>query len=591
MTSRPRPNREVWGRFVAAFFVSSFLLLGTSALIYRGASLHRDDMVRDAETHAVEMRHRALSDFLRGTMSDLELFSDLYGVRAFEAAVPGWSEDLAEEAVAFLRERQAYDQVLVVDGSGTEVMRMERDASGSPIPVRPRAIPAGDLGGSQTQIAQDTIALAPLALATRSGVPQSPPKPVLSAGVGLWEDGLYRGAVYVDVLASALLREFDQAHPESESESMLVDAAGYWMRGTSPTTEWGDLVPGRSSTAFAHAFPGEWRTILASDQGQFETAEGLFTHSAIDPRAEMTAATPASLALLGTPEGSLDVWRVVSRVPRSVLLATRYVGLGALVISDALGVLVLAAGSWILAQRTTRARRFRTHVVAENAALSSTLGRYLPKVVAARHRGASADLGGESRFVAVLFADIRGFTRFSESRSPDHVVATLNRALSEITAPVLRHSGVLDKYIGDGLLAFFEPPGSHEEAAQSAVAAAREMQAAFTTLQRDTDNAALCELGLGIGINAGPVIVGNIGSKEIMDYTVIGDAVNVAARLQAMAEPGQILVTDAIYKLMPENMTVEAATPLILRGRQQAVHVYRLCANHPGDSATQPEFP
>ncbi len=577
MTTRPRPNRDVWIRFAVAFAVSSSLLLGASFLIYKSASLHRDAMVRDDEAHAVEMRRRAVSDFVRGTVSDLALFSDLYGVRAFESAAPSWGEDLAAEAVAFLRERTAYDQVVVVGAVGAEALRVQRDADGTPVLQSLDSYPVDVPAAARAQIAQDGIAFSSFALATHDGAQDVPPTPVLSVGIGLWEDGAYEGAVYVDVLASALLRDFDQAHPQSDSESMLVDAGGYWMRGTDPAAEWGSLS-GRTA-AFATTFPDEWRRITAFSNGQFETQEGLFTYSSIYPLTEMTnaaAGLPALPALEGAPKTDADVWHIVSHVPISTLLATRYFGLSALLIFDLLAVLLLAGVSWFVVQRTTRARQFRTRVVAENVALSSTIGRYLPKI-AARLRGDSsrlAHLGGESRFVAVLFADIRGFTRFSESHSPADVVATLNRALSEITAPVFRHHGILDKYIGDGLLAFFEPLGSHEEAAESALAAAREMQTAFASLQGD--GAALCELGLGIGINAGPVIVGNIGSEKFMDYTVIGDAVNVAARLQAVAEPGQILVTDTIYELLNENLAVESVAPLTLRGRQQAVRVYRL---------------
>lgn len=577
MTGRPRPNRDVWIRFAVAFVVSSSLLLGASFLIYRSASLHRDAMVRDDEAHAIEMRRRAVSDFLRSTMSDLALFSDLYGVGAFEASAPGWSEDLAAEAIAFLRERTAYDQVVVVDALGAEVLRVERDVRGIPVLRSLDPYPVDVPTEAQSQIARDGIAFSPFALATHDGTAESSPTPVLSVGIGLWQDGAYKGAVYVDVLASALLREFDQAHPQSGSESMLVDAAGYWMRGSDPASEWGSLS-GRPVAAFATAFPNEWRRITASDNAQFETAGGLFTYSSIHPLAEMTnaaAGLPALLASASAPETGLDVWHIVSHVPISTLLATRYFGLSALLIFDLLAILLLAGVSWFVVQRTTRARQFRTRVVAENVALFSAIGRYIPKIAARLRSDSSrlARLGGESRFVAVLFADIRGFTRFSESHSPDDVVATLNRALSEITAPLLRHNGVLDKYIGDGLLAFFEPRGSRAEAAQGAVAAAREMQTAFTALQGD--GAALCELGLGVGINAGPVIVGNIGSEEFMDYTVIGDAVNVAARLQAMAGPGQILVTEAVYELVRGGLPVEATAPLFLRGRREPVNVYR----------------
>lgn len=576
MPNGTRPDREMWVRFAAAFFLSSFLLLGTSTLIYRSASRHRDLMIGDAESHAVGMRLRAVGDFLSRTMSDLELLCRLHGVRAFEATAPDWRDDLAQEALAFLSERPAYDQVLIVDASGAGVVRVQRDEDGLPSLASAFAGSAPDSAESRGPVAQGTVALAPFALAHRNGVPEAPPKPIFSVGIGLWLDSQYSGAIYLDVLGSALLREFDRAHPESESESMFVDAAGDWMRSIDPATEWGSLVPGRRSVTFASAFPDEWRRMISSDRGQFETAEGLFTYSSVDPLAELASAAGISLANAPGAQTSRGVWRVVSRVPRPALLATRYVGLGGLLLSNAVGVAALALGSWILAQKTLRARRFRTHVVAENAALSSTLGRYVPKVLVARRRGDSDGLGGESRFVAVLFADIRGFTRFSESRAPRDVVTMLNHALSEITTPVLRHNGILDKYVGDGLLAFFEPFSNQQDAVRSAVAAAREMQRAFANLQREEPGAGLGELGLGIGINAGRVVVGNIGSEEIMDYTVIGDAVNVAARLQAVAESGQILVTEAVYELVHGGLHVEAADPLLLRGRREPVDVYRL---------------
>ena len=579
-----RADRETVTRFLAAFVLASCLLLGISVLVYRSASQHRDAMVRDAETHAVQMRQRAISAFLHATMSDLELFVDLNGIRDFEAASSGWRDTLLQESLAFLLERGSYDQVAVADASGAEVVHVGRDATGVPASVPPDVITAGDLARQQPVAAEGSVTFIPFALATRNGQPESPPKPVIGVGIGLWQNGRYVGAVYFDVLAAALLREFDQAHPESDSDSMLVDAPGYWMRGGSPDAEWGDLISGRRGAAFSYAFPDEWRRVAASDQGQFETADGLFTYVSIRPLAELTAADtddPSEPVAPGVsaPTSDPTAWRIVSHVPVTTLLEARYVGLTGLILADALGVLALALGSWILMERTTRARQFRTHVVAENAALSSTLGRYLPKLVSARLRGNPphlAGLGGESRFVAVLFADIRGFTRFSESRSPHDVVATLNRALAEITAPLLRHNGILDKYTGDGLLAFFEPFGSQEAAARNAVAAAREMQSAFKALQRDSADPALAELGLGVGINAGRVIVGNIGSEEFMDYTVIGDAVNVAARLQAMAEAGQILVTDTIYDLTRGQLSVESVSPLSLRGRQEQVRVYRL---------------
>ncbi len=543
-------------------------------------------MLREAELHAVEMRVRALSDVFRAAVSDLSLFAELNDTQNFVAEdTPTHRDDLTREALAFLGERQAYDAVRVVDSTGRDVVRVQRDETGSPAVVM--SVPSGSDGADTEAIPASFgggIYLAPFRLASRDGAIESPPKPVLAVGIELWQDGRPAGAVIVDVLATSFLRSFDQAHPEAESRSMLVSEAGYWIRGSDSSAEWGDLLADRRDLSFATAFPREWERISSDYLGQFETPNGLFTYSTIRPLDEIRSAvtTPSPATADSVPPGSAadpDAWRVVSYVPRAGLAMTRYVGLNELIVSDALGVLLLAAGFWVMARRTTHARLFRTRVVAENALLSSTLGRYLPKVVAARLRGESsrlARLGGESRFVAVLFADIRGFTRFAETRSPHDVVVSLNLALSAITAPVIRHRGVLDKYIGDGLLAFFESTSDPEDAARNAVNAAREMQAAFAQLRRDTEGDDLGELGLGVGINAGRVILGNIGSEDVMDYTVIGDPVNVAARLQAAAESGQILLTDEVCALIRAELTVESMPPLAVRGRLRAVSVYRL---------------
>ena len=549
-------------------------------------------MLREAELHAVEMRVRALSDVFHATVSDLLLLAELNDTQIFVAEdTPPHREDLTREALAFLREREAYDAVRVVDAAGRNVVNVQRDEAGRP------AVVASDPSGSEGTDALVVPAafgggvyLAPFRLASGDGAIESPPKPVLAVGIELLQDSRSAGAVIVDVLATSFLRSFDQAHPEAESRSLLVSGDGYWIRGTDSSEEWGNLLTDRRGLAFATAFPREWGRISSDYVGQFETPQGLFTYSTIRPLDEirsavMSASPEASDASLVGSAADPDAWRVVSYVPSAGLARTRYVGLSELVVSDALGVLLLAAGFWVMVRRSTHARLFRTRVVAENALLSSTLGRYLPKVVAARLRGDSARLarlGGESRFVAVLFADIRGFTRFAETRSPHDVVASLNLALSAITAPVTRYHGVLDKYVGDGLLAFFEATSDPEGAARNAINAARDMQTAFAQLLRDAEEDTLGGLGLGVGINAGRVIVGNIGSEDVMDYTVIGDPVNVAARLQAAAESGEILLTGEVRELMVDEVAVESMPPLTVRGRLQSVSVYRLVETGPG---------
>jgi adenylate cyclase len=181
-------------------------------------------------------------------------------------------------------------------------------------------------------------------------------------------------------------------------------------------------------------------------------------------------------------------------------------------------------------------------------------------------------LGGEARLVTVLFADIRGFTRFTEDHSAPEVVETLNRIFRALSHVVFAHRGTFDKYLGDGLMAFYGAPIAGEDDARRAVETAIEMQLRFHEVAEEF-GVAMQGLGLGIGIHSGEAIVGNIGSDRVMDYTVIGDTVNIAKRLQEVALAGQTLVSQATL-LMAPGIAARQLEPLELPGRQEPVLAY-----------------
>lgn len=147
-----------------------------------------------------------------------------------------------------------------------------------------------------------------------------------------------------------------------------------------------------------------------------------------------------------------------------------------------------------------------------------------------------AGLGGVRRDVTVLFSDVRGFTAYSDHHSPEEVVTILNRHLSAMTQIIFAHGGMLDKYIGDAIMAVFGAPLPTEDHPRQAVEAGLAMLEANRRLCREWEAAGLDQLKIGVGINTGAAIVGNIGSSERMDYTVIGGAVNLASRLESMTK-------------------------------------------------------
>lgn len=187
-------------------------------------------------------------------------------------------------------------------------------------------------------------------------------------------------------------------------------------------------------------------------------------------------------------------------------------------------------------------------------------------------------LTGEKREVTLLFMDVRDFTGLAESLPPEKVVGILNEVLGRCADAVLTCGGTLDKFLGDGLMAVFGAPVQREDDALRAVQAARMMMEAVEGYVRDSRVSAHPlprDVELGIGINSGAVVVGNIGSAQRTEYTCIGDAVNVASRLCALAGVGEILIGERTAELVGAH-ELESLPPVRLKGKARMVPLFRL---------------
>lgn len=226
-----------------------------------------------------------------------------------------------------------------------------------------------------------------------------------------------------------------------------------------------------------------------------------------------------------------------------------------------------------------RIKHLHDELETKNELLFKILNRYVAHEVSSlilddpeRH----LKLGGENRKVTVLFADIRGFTKFSETHSPTRVVEILNTIFSELTQVVFKWKGTFDKYLGDAVMAFYGAPVSYKDDTWRAIQTAWELRQVFADLARSWKDDELADLGLGIGLHSGEVVVGNIGSERMMDYTVIGDTANVARRLQEMATKEQILISEAIYSELGDRLQVVRLPPQHVHGRQEPIVCYEI---------------
>ena len=212
----------------------------------------------------------------------------------------------------------------------------------------------------------------------------------------------------------------------------------------------------------------------------------------------------------------------------------------------------------------------------------NAFARFVPEGVVTQVLAQAGDglrLGGRSVLCTILFSDIRGFTTLSETRSAEEVIDFLNHYLTEMTDAVLNNGGTLVSYSGDGILACFGAPIEQEDHADRAVASAREMiekrlPAVNEWLRGQGQD---IEMKIGIGINSGETMVGNVGSERRLEYTTIGDTVNTASRLEGMTKgtPYSIFLADSTRELMgqqPEDMTF--VDELAVRGRAASVKVW-----------------
>lgn len=227
-----------------------------------------------------------------------------------------------------------------------------------------------------------------------------------------------------------------------------------------------------------------------------------------------------------------------------------------------------------------RVKRLYDEIESKNILLNEILTRYVSKEVSQSilsNPDKYLKLGGEAREVTILFADIRGFTKFSERHSAHEVVEVLNQFFSELVKVVFRYNGTFDKYMGDCIMAFYGAPIQYEDDVLRAIQTAIEMQRVFHQKEGkllEKFNGA--KLGLGIGINTGEVIVGNIGSETFMDYTVVGDQVNIAKRLEEMTQSGQILISQVTYERIKDIITVTKIPDQHLKGKSKKLDLYQV---------------
>jgi adenylate cyclase len=235
--------------------------------------------------------------------------------------------------------------------------------------------------------------------------------------------------------------------------------------------------------------------------------------------------------------------------------------------------------SAVAAQAAVTVETVKAHKrLAREEVARANYSRFMPEYVVKQllENPNSFRLGGANQTITILFADIRGFTTFAEGEKPENVVGLLNQYFSAMTEIIFEHGGTLDKYIGDGLMALFGAPTATPYDASNAVNAAVAMQRRLLTLNPELLEQGLSQIALGIGLHTGEATVGYIGSERRSEYTAIGDAVNLASRLESNAVGGQILISEATANAAGDIFPLSRREAITVKNRKQPVELYEI---------------
>ena len=231
-------------------------------------------------------------------------------------------------------------------------------------------------------------------------------------------------------------------------------------------------------------------------------------------------------------------------------------------------------------ERLAGAFNAMTEGLAERDRVRDLLDKNVSPEIAAELMRSGSVLGGEEREITVLFSDLRGFTTLCESLAPREVVQLLNRYLTRMTAEIESEGGVVDKFIGDAIMAIFGAPVDQPDAPERAVRAAQRMRAVLVEFNDELAAEKRLPLSFGIGINTTRAIAGNIGSSRRLNYSVIGDGVNVAARLQALTRQPHfatdVIISAATASRLSSVHPIRPLGTVPVKGRHGQVEIFAL---------------
>ena len=241
-------------------------------------------------------------------------------------------------------------------------------------------------------------------------------------------------------------------------------------------------------------------------------------------------------------------------------------------VSFALNALIL-----IVVMGVLYLERLRLKEMKERIKTREYFSKYMsPHIVKQLLKGSKLKLGGDKRLATILFTDVRGFTKLSEKLDPKDILTLLNGHFDIINDEIFKTNGTMLKFIGDAAMAVFNIPFAQPDHAERAIRACINIQRRMVKYSKKVKEKYGIDFAIGIGMNTGEVVVGNMGSHQYMDYTIIGDAVNTASRLNGVAKAGEIVISESTYRLVRGKFKFSPPEEVSVKGKSKPIKVYRV---------------
>jgi sigma-B regulation protein RsbU (phosphoserine phosphatase) len=343
-----------------------------------------------------------------------------------------------------------------------------------------------------------------------------------------------------------VVRKFDPERGLSLARAMITEESGFYDVGSAFTGE-------DSFCAFARIRPPGW------------------TLGAVLPKKELFAKVESlhKKTMLVAVAGILLLAVAAVLVARSISRPLRRMSEEALKVADGdLDIDLSDIRSSDEVGRLARSFTRMTEGLKDRDRIKDTFGRYLTQEVVKRllESEDGLKLGGEIRDISLMMSDLRGFTALTATMRPDQVITFLNRYLGKMVEIILDHHGIIDEIIGDGILAFFGAPEDRENHPELAVACAIKMQNAMEEVNEMNDADGLPHLEMGVAVNTGEVVVGNIGSEKRAKYGAVGSHVNLTGRIESFTVGGQVLISESTYDRLREKLEIRNTLEVEMKG-------------------------